>query len=219
MTVFNLTEIERKAYRSTFQDGLWDIFLGSLLLVLSISTLLSNIGTTEKLQMGVLVVLQVLALLAFIIGKKRITVPRMGFVKFGSKRKRRNAKSRIVLLISVFTGLVVFLIASALIQGNPAGRSTLLLFAPVAWVANSIVVFSLLAYYMDFTRLYLYGVLFALPVPFDVAIKQFTDLNLRPIAFAVPGIAMLAVGTVLLIRFLHEYPKPGQEVLDGQTGN
>jgi len=33
MTVFNLTEIEKKAYRSTFQDGLWDIFLGLLLLV------------------------------------------------------------------------------------------------------------------------------------------------------------------------------------------
>ena len=215
MTVFNLTEIEKKAFRSTFQDGLWDIFLGSLLLVLSISALLSNIGTTKKLHIGVLIVLQILVVLAFTVGKKRITIPRMGFVKFGPKRKQRMTKSRIILLISVLLGVVVFLIASALIQGNPAGRSKLLLFAPVAWVVNSIIVFSFLAYYMDFTRLYLYGVLFALPVPFDVAIQQFTELNLSPIAFAVPGIAMLGVGTVLLLRFLHEYPKPGQEVLDG----
>ena len=212
MTVLNLTEIERKAYRSTFQDGLWDIFLGLQLLLLSISTLLSNIRTTKMLHMGILVLLQVLVVLAFTIGKKRITIPRMGFVKFGPKRKRRITKSRIVLLFSVLVGVVVFLIALVLLQGNPAGRSKLLLFAPVAWVVNSIVVFSLLAYYMDFTRLYLYGVLFALTVPFDVAMKQFTVLNLDTIAFAVPGIAMLAVGMVLLVRFLHDYPTGIKEI-------
>lgn len=212
MTVFNLTEIEKKAYRSTFQDGLWDIFLGSLLLVLSFSALLSNIGTTNNLHMGVLIVLQVMVVLAFTIGKKRITIPRMGFVKFGPKRKRRLTKSRIILLISVLAGVIVFLISSAFIQGNQTGRSKLLLLAPVAWAANSIIVFSLLAYYMDFTRLYLYGMLFALPVPFDMAIKQFTGLNLSPIAFAVPGIAMLTVGIVYLVRFLHDYPADLKEI-------
>jgi drug/metabolite transporter (DMT)-like permease len=216
MTIFNLTEIEKKAYRSTFQDGLWDIFLGSQLLILSISALLSNMGLTNKLHMGLLILLQVLVVLAFTIGKKRITIPRMGYVKFGTKRKRKITKSRIILLISVIAGVVVFLIASAFIQSNPAGQSKLLLLAPVAWVINSVIIFSLLAYYMDFTRLYLYGVLFALPVPVDMAIKQFTNLNLNHVAFAVPGIAMLIVGTVLLVRFLRDYPISGQEVLNGQ---
>jgi drug/metabolite transporter (DMT)-like permease len=219
MTVFNLTEIEKKAYRSTFQDGLWDIFLGSQLLILSMSVLLSNMGLTKKLHMGLLIILQVLVVLAFTIGKKHITIPRMGFVKFGPKRKRKITKSRIILLISVVAGLTVFLIASVFIQSNPANRSILLLFAPVAWVVNSVIIFSLLAYYMDFTRLYLYSVLFALPLPVDIAIKQFTNLNLSLVAFAVPGIAMLIVGTVLLARFLRDYPISGQEVLDGQSGN
>jgi drug/metabolite transporter (DMT)-like permease len=219
MTVFNLTEIEKKAYRSTFQDGLWDIFLGSQLLILSMSVLLSNMGLTKKLHMGLLIILQVLVVLAFTIGKKHITIPRMGFVKFGPKRKRKITKSRIILIISVVAGLTVFLIASVFIQSNPANRSILLLFAPVAWVVNSVIIFSLLAYYMDFTRLYLYSVLFALPLPVDIAIKQFTNLNLSLVAFAVPGIAMLIVGTVLLARFLRDYPISGQEVLDGQSGN
>jgi hypothetical protein len=219
MTVFNLTEIEKKAYRSTFQDGLWDIFLGSQLLILSVSALLSNMGLTKKLHMGLLILLQVLVVLAFTIGKRRITIPRMGFVKFGPKRKRKIKKSRVILLISVVAGVVVFLVASAFIQSNPAGRSKLLLLAPVAWVINSVVIFSLLAYYMDFTRLYLYGVLFALPVPVGIAIKQFTDQNLNHVVFAVPGIAMLIVGTVLLVRFLRDYPISGQEVLNGQPGN
>lgn len=214
MTIFNLTEIERKAYRSTFQDGLWDIFLGLQLLLLSVSALLSSIDMTEKLHMGVLIVLQVLVVLAFTFGKQHITIPRMGFVKFGPKRKRRVTKSRIVLLISVFTGIVVFLIASALIQGNLSGRSGLLLFAPAAWIFNSILVFSLLAYYMDFSRLYLYGVLFALPVLIVAVIRQFTSLNLGLVAFAIPGIAMLTVGIVLLVRFLHDYPSGAKEVFN-----
>lgn len=212
MTVFNLTEIEKKAYRSTFQDGLWDIFIGSLLLVLSFSALLSNIGTAEKLHMGILIMLQIIVVLAFIIGKKRITIPRMGFVKFGPARKRRITKSRIVLLVSVLAGVAVFLIASLIMQGNQVDRSKLLLFAPIAWVANSIIIFSLLAYYLNFARLYIYGVLFALPVPLDVAIKQFTGLNLSPIAFAVPALVMLAVGTVLLVRFLNVYPAGIKEI-------
>jgi hypothetical protein len=214
MTVFNLTEIEKKAYRSTFKDGLWDIFLGSLLLILSFSALLSNIGATEKLHMGILIVLQIILVLAFIIGKKRITIPRLGFVKFGPVRKRRITKSRIILLVSVLAGFTVFLIASLIIQGNQVDQSKLPLFAPVAWVANSIIVFSLLAYYLNFTRLYIYSILFALPVPLDVAIKQFAGLNISPIAFAVPGLVILAVGVVLLVRFLHIYPTDIKEVFN-----
>jgi hypothetical protein len=217
MAGFNLTEIEKKAYRSTFQDGLWDIFLGSLLLILSFSALLSNIGATEKLHIGILVVLQIILVLAFIIGKKRITIPRLGFVKFGPARKRRIAKSRIVLLVSVLAGFAVFLIASLIIQGDQVDRPKLLLFAPLAWVANSIIVFSLLAYYLNFARLYIYGLLFALPVPLDVLIRQLTGLNLSPIAFAVPGLMMLIVGTVLLVRFLRDYPTGIKEISNDNT--
>jgi hypothetical protein len=41
------------------------------------------------------------------------------------------------------------------------------------------------------------------------------------VAFQLWGLAvvMVPVGAFQFARFLHEYPKPGQEVLDGQTGN
>jgi hypothetical protein len=212
VTMFNLNEIEKKAYRSTFQDGIWDIFLGSLLLILAVGALLSNIGVPEGRNMIILVVLQVLVLLAFIAGKKCITVPRMGFVKFGPKRKRKIRKSRIILLGSVLAGLVVFVAAALVIRSYPAGRPKLLLLLPAAWVANAVIVFSLLAYYLDCTRLYAYGVLFALPVPVDMVVKEFAGVNLSPIAFAVPGMVMLVVGTMLLVRFLRDYPFPAKEV-------
>jgi hypothetical protein len=162
----------------------------------------------EELTMTTLVGLQAAAVAAFVAGKKRITVPRMGFVKFGPKRKRKIRKSRIVLLGSVLAGAVVFLAALALL----AGRPRLLLLLPAAWAANSIIVFSLLAYYLDFSRLYAYGLLFALPVPFDMAVKKFVGVNLSPVAFAVPATIIVVVGTVLLVRFLRKYPRLAAEV-------
>jgi uncharacterized membrane protein len=211
MTTFNLTDIEKKAYRSTFQDGIWDIFLGLILLILAVLALLSNRGMPEGQQMTVLIVLQAVALAVFIGGKKCITVPRMGFVKFGPQRKAKIKKSRIVLLASVVAGMVVFLVALLAMRSSSAGPSRLMNFMPLAWVVNAIIVFSLLAYYLDCPRLYAYGVLFALPVPFDMAIKKFAGVNLSPVTFAVPATFMLAIGAVLLVRFLRKYPRSAEE--------
>jgi hypothetical protein len=214
MKTLNLKEIEKKAYRSTFQDGIWDIFLGLLLLNLAFGALLANSGVSERLNMTILTALTVLIVLAFIVGKKRITVPRMGFVKFGPKRKRKIWKSRLILLGSVLAGLVVFL-AALLISYFPAGRPKILFLLPAAWVANSIIVFSLLAYYLDCTRLYAYGLLFALPVPCQIILKKLLGINLITVTLAVSATVMIFVGTLLLNRFLRVHPLPDREVSNG----
>jgi hypothetical protein len=163
--------------------------------------------------MAVLILLQAAALAIFIAGKKCITVPRMGFVKFGQARKGKIKKSRVVLLASVVVGVVAFLAVSLAMRET---QTELLNFMPLVWAANAIVVFSLLAHYLNCPRLYGYGVLFALPVPVDAAIKAFAGVNLSPVAFAVPGIIMLAIGAVLLVRFLRTYPGQSQEDTNGK---
>ncbi|KPK34718.1 MAG: hypothetical protein AMJ65_17960, partial [Phycisphaerae bacterium SG8_4] len=207
----NLTDIEKKAYRSTFQDGIWDLFLGSTLLTLAVVALLSNRGMAEGRQMIVLIVLQGAAVAFFIAGKKYVTVPRIGFVKFGRQRKAKVRKSHLVLLGSAVVGAVAFLVASQLIYSTQAGRPRLIDFMPLAWAVNAIAVFSLLAHYLDCPRLHGYGVLFALPVPVDRAIRAFAGVNLSPVAFAVPAIVMLAIGAVLLVSFLRRYPRAAEE--------
>ena len=111
MTMLNLTDIEKKAYRSTFQDGIWDIFLGLVLLILAVGALLSNRGMPEGRQMTVLIVLQAAAVAFFIAGKKCITVPRMGLVKFGPQRKGKIRRSHLVLLGPVVVGAAAFLVS------------------------------------------------------------------------------------------------------------
>jgi len=203
--IINLKELERKAWTSYFQDGLWDIYLGLLFLAMAISALLSDVGFSESLGMTILIGLEVLAVLVLWVGKKLITVPRMGRVKFGPKRKAKLSWVRVILFISVLVGAGVFLVASPM-RGNRPGWLNAAFFAPAVWVVNAIVVFSLGAYFLDFSRLYLIGVMYALAVPLDIVFRQLTDIDLSFIAFGAPAMVILIVGLVVFARFLREYP-------------
>jgi hypothetical protein len=203
--IINLKELERKAWTSYFQDGLWDIYLGLLLLAMAISALLSDVGFSESLGMTVLIGVEVLAVLVLWVGKKLITVPRMGRVKFGPKRKAKLSWVVVILFISVLVGAGVFLVTSAM-RGNRPGWLNAAFFAPAAWVGNAIVVFSLGAYFLDFSRLYLIGVMYALPVPLDILLDELAGIDLSFIAFGVPAMVILIIGLVVFTRFLRDYP-------------
>jgi hypothetical protein len=206
----NLRELERKAWGSVFQDGLWDIYLGLLLLAMAISALLSDVGFSESSGIAILIGLQVLAMLVLWAGKKIITVPRMGRVKFGPKRKTRLNWVMVVLFISVLVGAGVFLVTSAM-RGNRPEWLNAAFFAPAAWVVNMIIVFSLGAYFLDFSRLYLIGVMYALAMPLRIVFRKFADIDLGFMAFGVPAMVILITGLVVFMRFLREYPLPAVE--------
>mgnify|MGYP001091461363 CR=1 FL=1 len=201
----NLKELERKAWTSYFQDGLWDIYLGLLLLAMAVSALLSDVGFSESWQMTLLIGLEVLAMLVLWVGKKLITVPRMGRVKFGPKRKAKLSWVMVILFISVLVGAGVFVAGLAMRPDRP-GWLNATFFLPAAWVVNTIVVFSLGAYFLDFNRLYLIGVMYALAVPLDILFRQLTDIDLSFLAYGVPAMVILIVGLVMLARFLRDYP-------------
>jgi hypothetical protein len=95
----NLKELERKAWQSTFEDGLWDLFFGAVLLWIAGSRLIPNDLISMVLALGLLA--------AFIAAKRILTVPRLGMVKFGSGRKRKRAMTTILLTTSVvLTGIL-----------------------------------------------------------------------------------------------------------------
>jgi len=206
----SLKELERKAWRSVFQDGLWDIYLGLLLLAMAIWALLSDVGFSESLGMAIFIGLEVLAMLVLWAGKKIITVPRMGRVKFGPKRKAKLNWVRVVLFISVLMGAGVFLAALAMRSNRPEWLNAAFFF-PAAWMVNTMVVFSLGAYFLDFNRLYLIGVMYALPVPLDIMFRKLADIDLSFIAFGIPAAVILIVGLVVFVRFLRDYPIPAEE--------
>ena len=93
----SLKALERNAWTSYFQDGLWDIFLGLLLVSSAVNTWLSDSGVPSSARISTYIGIMVLGGLVLWAGKRFITVPRLGRVKFGPKRKAKLNWVRVVL--------------------------------------------------------------------------------------------------------------------------
>ena len=102
-------------------------------------------------------------------------------------------------------------------RSNRPGWLNAAFFFPAAWVVNAMVVFSLGAYFLEFNRLYLIGVMYALPVPLDIVFHEFAGIDLTFFAFAVPAAVILLMGTVVFIRFPRDYPVVSEEASYGNN--
>ena len=144
----------------------------------------------------------------------------MGVVKFGPERKRKVMKVRLILSLSALMGLAIFF---------GIGRLTSLTGTLPDWVApfglfglTTIIVFSLGAYYLDYTRAYLYGWCYALAFPVGIWIGEFTRFGFL-ISYTFFSLVMIVPGVILLIRFLRDYQVPaagmaGNEPSGGSSG-
>ncbi len=205
----NLRDLERKAYRSTFQDGLWDIYLGMIIIFMAIF-----LHRSEQGYAGWNIVFMLLgfgiANILFWTGKKVITVPRMGQVAFGPIRRRRAATLAMVLgvVVAIQAGIVLLSIAG---WANPefgarieaifkTGDLEKMAVAAIGslFVGPSMI---LVAYFTDFPRGYFIGVAMALAVFLMIWLD-------RPVYPIILGGLVLLPGMYLFIRFLRRYPYP-----------
>jgi hypothetical protein len=213
----DLKKLERKVWTSFFEDGIWDIYLGTLLGAMAFGVLLKDVGVPESTQMIVYLVLITMAILFLWAGKRYITAPRIGHVVYGPKGKTRKTKTTIILAVSVLVGLVAFVIAGLSAKGSLPQSLPVDLLLPAIWVGNMIIVFSLAAYFLHFNRLYLIGVMFAIAVPLDIVLTTLTHQDLTPVAFGVPALVILVTGILVLARFLRKYPIPNNDVSNSEV--
>ena len=152
-------------------------------------------------------------LIAFWAGKKFVTTPRMGLVKFGPQRRAKMKNLRAVLFVSVLLLVVMFFLGwAAMGNGLPWWVNEIPLPLYV-WPAQTIVVFGLAAYFLDVPRFYAYGVLYGLPFPAGMLLVKNTDLTVLgsvAIAYSVPVGVMVLIGVILFVRFLRQYPAPAE---------
>ena len=110
----NIKDLEKKVWISTFQDGFWDIYFGLIIMGLGLAPLGRFLGLPETI--GVLMLIfswNMGAVFIFILGKIYISRPRIGFVKFGQIRKKRNKILAVFLSINV--GLTVIMLIFTLV--------------------------------------------------------------------------------------------------------
>lgn len=212
----DLKHIERKAFRSTYQDGLWDIYIG---LVVVLMAIFIYRPTTGYSAMNIIIFLGSygLAYLIFWAGRKFITLPRMGQVKFGPMRKRRKLHLAMALgvIILINIGLVIWTALGWVDPQRFAPLNNLLMERgwmdlAVALVGSLIVGASmtLMAYFNDFPRGYCIAILASLAIFLMIWLNQ-------PIIPILLGTLIVLPGVVLFIRFLRAHPLPRQEALHG----
>ena len=201
----NLSAAERKAFGLTFQDGLWDIFIGLMMLQFVIAPLLSDLGWGDFWSSFALLPIYLLALLGMLNLKKTVTAPRVGLVKYHQQRVKKISKLIIVLTVILFLGLIFGLIFFVVDNINDW-------FFPIAFSVIVLISFGSAVYFLDFPRLFFYGILTAL----SPLVGQFLYISWGaahhgfPITFGFSGAVMITIGVYLFIRFLIDYPLPDQ---------
>jgi hypothetical protein len=197
-----MKEIERKAYTSYHQDGLIDIFACVYIVGFSIGILLDYIW---DFSFGVLIpgFLVVLVVPLWIAAKRKITVPRVGYVNFGTRGKSK--------MTAIFLGILVLGVAFFFAFSIYLESSWLRFIIDNGMIAigiGALTVCSLFGYATGIKRLYAYGIV-ALAL---FAVGYFFEIFFAYIVFAL-GLIVLSARIVLLVRFVRKYPLKGDQSL------
>jgi len=187
----DLKELEKKVWLTYFQDGFWDIFIASMMLTMAIRTLTDNIWFTLGMFTGVPIM---------VFGKKFITIPRLGRVKFSQFRIKRQIKLVVSIGIAVCATVGLLLLIS-MGWGAPKAVSSLGMAAFLA------LIFGLIAYFLDFPRLIIYGLMFAVN---EIIWGHFGEPT-GPYVVLLFGSVVLVIGLIILISFIRKYPLPKEE--------
>ncbi len=203
----NLKEIERKAFRATYQDGLWDMYLGLVVVSMAIFVYRPESGYSP-LNIILAVLLIALDYSLFRAGKKYITQPRLGQVQFGAVRKQKKQTLAIILGVFVLiqvglVGLTAFAAANpeigAAVSNSINNRSLELLI--VSAIGSLIVGTSMIvmAYFSDFPRGYYIATMMALGTFLMIYLNH-------PVYPIVIGGLIVLPGLALFVNFLKRYP-------------
>ncbi len=187
----HLKELECQAFRSIYQDGLWDLYFGLIVICKSIFVYRLASGYSP---LNIVLALSAMAVSysLFWTGKKYVTLPRMGQVQFGAQRQKR--KRTMMIVLSVVVMIQVVLVSFQLLAwANPEVGDRFRSLIPNRNVIDLIVAS---------VRALIVGpsmILFALPIFLMIYLNH-------PIYPIIIGTLIALPGLVLFVRFLQKYP-------------
>ncbi len=206
-----MKDVKSKLYKSTFEAGIWDIFIGLYFIISRFINVVFNIQ-------GMSFIFLLIGLLIPYLIRRYVVLPRKGRVKI-EKISRRN-KNVVIIVFFLIPFLIPFVAVSGFIIGtlvfdyksmelaiDPAVLEVLLdVVFELAFIAFLIVI----AYLTKFTRLYYY----ALILGSIILVSALFELFLVSIVIIVAwitlalGSCIVLGGLYLLIQFLKQHPLP-----------
>jgi hypothetical protein len=185
----SLKQISRKTNVQYFEDGIWDIMIGFIFLL---------VGVAVWYDMNLISLAPLLLLISPPLIKKRVTLPRTGHIRIKKQRKT---------LVSVtFIALVFLLEGGILYLGvlNPSSNSLVQFFTQNLLLLSGVMIaitLVFIAWYMDFQRLYAYAALTVLVF----AIMRWWG-HLAGISLTLTGLLILMIGLLVLNKFIKDHP-------------
>jgi hypothetical protein len=200
----DLKKIEKQTYRFTFTDGLYDMAYGSLLVFTAIAPILREI-----IYLGYIFFMILPAPLILILGKKCITIPRIGIVKFNQDRTK--AKNKIRFLTAVLFPITVLMVVLTYLGIYNLTLSGYIV--PLGAGIFAIVLLSSIAYIINYQHFYIYAVSIGLGIPLTELLKPILGDPLNYlVSFGISGTLILIYGIITLIKFIKKYPIPKEEM-------
>jgi hypothetical protein len=205
----DLKTIERKVHRSVlYEDGLTDIGWGFIFMAIGIIPCLEGFGHSP--YWGFLLFLAPPLLHYF--GKKYITVPRLGLIKFNSDWKTKRKRITIFLSVTaILTAILVILTHFGMFppSGNSLGEQTTMIYIGLGVMCLLFIIASLI----DFNRLYIYAILVGVGLPLGNYLNTQTGEHWGElILFGAISILTFIAGSIIFLRFLIKYPKSNPEI-------
>jgi hypothetical protein len=217
MQTVNMKDAEKQVFRlATFEDGLWEIYLGLFFALMSFYPL-----TRELLgpALNGVLVLGITLLLAGLvwIAKKSITQPRVGRVKFGTQTQQKIRTANLVTWGLVLATFALLILGANSLLNEPTWKRLPQWFSDfdvdLLFALLIAAFFSLIAYNTGVTRFYFYGILLGVSNFITTVLLVYNDVKFGwPVALA--GLIITAVGVSVLIRFLQDYMVSSEETLD-----
>ena len=218
--LLSLEEAERHAFRlSSSQDGLYDIFIGTYIALLSTTPWLDEVGMRNPWDVILALGLGLLIFLGVILLKKFVVAPRIGQVRYGAERKQRLKRLAIGMAIIFLLTVALFgMTVSAIYLREPIFKGKIGWSLPLDLVHTAAGVFifgifSLIGYMNDYVRLYFYGFIFGLGYVISTTLQDITG-NPFYWPWALAGLIAALIGLILFTRFLRDYPLPQEFILN-----
>ena len=200
-----LKAVDRKIFKSYFEDGLLDIFLAAFFLMFIVGLFLSRPLGDFWVSVIFLPFFGVVYLVLRNI-RRRVVTPRIGSVKWGEMRKKKlRTWTTIMFLINV---IFLFLGVVSFFRPNASGYTV-----SIGFSVTMLVLFTAAGYMLDFSFLYVYGILIALALPGGEWLYQNAGFSHHgwPVTFGTLSGIMLARGLYKFITLVKETPLQVEE--------
>lgn len=202
----DLEALEKRAWTSMFQDGLWEIIIGLMLLTMTLGITMDELGASDTMRQVITIPMFFLGVPILYLGKKYMTIPRLGIVKFSDYREKRKLRMLQIMLAGFISTLMIW--GAMSLMDVPSALLGTVLVSTLIFVT-----FLTLANYFQYRRFYLIAALVAVGEPIIYSLREYTEVaHVGLIAFGIPAMICIIMGIAAMGQFRRRYPRMSEDV-------